>query len=133
MTSTTYGYRVPDIGDPGLGATGWFASLVYDVTRLDQHDHDGVNSALLTINNFAPFTNSILAAGWTSNSRGGYSQLVTAPAGVTDISNYNLKFIFVTPTGQVGATGYLGYTRVSATTYTVFCNDNTAAFTVLYR
>lgn len=133
MTTTTYGYRNPDIGDLAKNSTGWFASLNYNITRYDAHNHDGVSSALITISNFAPYTQAILAAAWSTDGAGGYTQTVTVPAGVTDVSNYNVKFVFTAPGGKVGDVAYLGYTRVTGTTYLVHCNDNTAAFTAIYR
>lgn len=133
MTPTTYGYKNPDTGDKAKGANGWYASLGYNITRLDSHNHDGVNSSLITIGNFAPYSNAVLAANWATDGAGGYTQTVTVPAGVTEINNYNVKFVFTAPGGMVGAAAYLGYSRVSATTYLVSCNDNTAAFTALYR
>lgn len=133
MIPTTYGYRNPDTGDKAKGTNGWYASLGYNITRGDSHNHDGVNSSLITIANFAPYTQTILAAAWVTDSAGGYTQTVTVPAGVTDVSNYNVKFVFTAPAGMVGETGYLGYKRLTGTTYTLHCNDNTAAFTAIYR
>ena len=132
MTPTTYGYRIMDVGDKAKGTNGWFESINFNFERLDGHDHDGVNSALLSFASFSPFTGTILAAGWTV-SGSGYKQTVTVPAGVTEINNYNVKFIFTAPSGVVGEIAYLDYKRISATTFDVYCNDNTAAFTVLYR
>lgn len=132
MHVTTYGYQIPDTGDPAKGATGWYAAIVFDFNRLDAHNHDGNNSALLTVGNFAPYTGTILAAGWGSSGTG-YKQTITVPAGITEINNYNLKFIFTAPAGMVGQGAYLGWKRLTATTYEVYCNDNTAAFTVVYR
>lgn len=133
METTTYGYQLPDQGDKAKGVLGWFKALAFNITRFDAHNHDGTNSPLLTISNYTPFENAILAASWVTDGAGGYSQVVTVPAGLADLNDYNTKFVFTAPAGKVGQAAYLGYKRLTATTYQVFCNDNTAAFLALYR
>lgn len=130
---TTYGYKVPSVGDLAKGTDGWYESIEFDIDRLDSHDHDGVNSTLLNFGSFAPFTNTVLAINWALDASGIYKQTVTVPSGVDDISNYNLKLIFTAPAGKIGETAYLPYKRATATTYEIYCNDNTAAFTAIYR
>lgn len=132
MTLTTYGYRLPQSGDKAKGTSGWYASYEFNVSRIDTHNHDGANSALLTFSSISPYTGTILAAGWGVDGAG-YKQTVTVPAGVTEVNNYNLKFIVTAGTAAVGTILYLGYKRLTATTYEVYCNDNTTALTVLYR
>lgn len=132
MTPSTYGYRIPDTGDLAKGANGWFASIVYNFERLDDHNHDGVNSALLALASFSPYTATIAAAGW-SVSGSGYKQTISAPAGLTEFNNYNAKFVFTAPVGKVGEIAYLHYDRISATSIDVYCNDNTAEFTAYFR
>lgn len=132
MTLTTYGYKRPDDGDLAKGANGWFAQLVYNINRLDSHNHDGANSPSLTLGAFVPYTSAILAANWAV-SGSGYKQTITVPAGVTEVNDYNMKFIFTAPAGKVGEVAYLNYDRLTSTTYDVYCSDNTAAFTAIYR
>jgi hypothetical protein len=132
MTLTTYGYKLPETGDLAKGADGWFQQLEFDIERLDGHTHDGVDSSLLPLSSFSPYSGTILAANWAADGAG-YKQTVTVPAGVTEVNDYNLKFIFTAPVARVGEVAYLAYDRQSATTYEVYCNDNTAAFTVVYR
>lgn len=62
-----------------------------------------------------------------------YYQTITVPAGIDDINNYTTKFIFTAPAGVIGELAYLHYDRITATTYKVYCNDNTAGFSVVYR
>lgn len=109
------------------------ASIEFDIDRLDGHSHNGVDSALLSLSSFTPYSQSILAVNWVSDGAGGYQQTVTVPAGVTEVNDYNVKFIYTAPAGKVGEVAYLGYDRQSATTYILYCNDNTAAFTAIYR
>lgn len=145
MALTTYGYLNPEIGDLSKGANGWMAQLNYDITRLDAHIHDGISSASLPMSNLTPYVHIVSVGSvaiatptlakcdaWLVDGAG-YSKLITVPAGITDINNYNVKFIVITPAGDVGQTLYLGYVKTTATTFTVYCNDNTASFTALYR
>lgn len=48
MHFTTYGYKVPDQGDKAKGALGWMQSLGDNINRYDGHNHDGVNSPLIS-------------------------------------------------------------------------------------
>lgn len=134
MQVTTYGYRIPDAGDAAKGTGGWFEAYVFNITREDGHNHDGTNSSLLFLSSLSPYTDTIDAADWVLDGAGpGYIQLITVPAAITEINNYNVKFVFTAPVGKVGQVAYIAYSRVSATTFNVYCNDNTAAFTILYR
>lgn len=133
MEVTDYGYRLPEAGDLAKGTSGWYESIEFDIERLDSHDHDGVNSKQIDVSAFVPFTNTILAAAWVLDGSGIYKQTVTVPTGIDDINNFNVKFIFTAPAGVVGQIMYVPYKRLSATTFEVYCNDNTAAFTAIYR
>lgn len=128
MTITTYGYKNPDIGDRAKGTTGWMASYNFNVTRFDGHSHNGVDSALLTISSITALTQSISSASWGSSGNT-YKQTVTVPAAVVEINNVIVKFI----NGANGHIMPLHYVRLTATTYDLFCNDNTVNLTAAYR
>lgn len=132
MDTTSYGYRLPETGDTAKGTSGWYASIEFDIQRLNDHSHNGVDSVALSLSAFVPYSQSVTSGSWSA-SGGGYRQLVTVPAGIDDINNYNAKFIFTAPSGLVGEVAYLNYDRQSASTYYLYCNDNTAEFTVIYR
>jgi hypothetical protein len=134
MEFTTYGYRLPETGDTSKTSTGWFASMEFNISRLDAHNHDGNNSPLLTMASFAPYTNTAAAASWAADgSGGGYKQTITVPTGITEINDYHVEFIFTAPAGLVGQRVNLGMKRLTATTFEIYCNDVTAAFTIVYR
>jgi len=134
MITSSYGYRIPESGDKAKGTNGWFAAIEYDIQRLNDHDHDGLNSALLSLSSFAPYTGTLSAASWGSpDSSGIYTQLVTAPGGITEISDWNVRFIATAPAGMVGENLYLAWKRISGVTFEVYSNDNTVAATILYR
>lgn len=125
MLTLSYGYKLPQSGDKG--ATLWQA-LEDNITRLNGHTHDGVNSSKLLVQNFQSTKQTILAANWVLSvtNPGHYSQTVTIPAGFTyddfvidfrDASNRKI---------------YPGVTKLSNTTFTIFTIDNTQAFTAVY-
>jgi hypothetical protein len=132
MDTTTYGYKKPTSGTRAKGSSGWMQALNYNTDRLDDHNHDGSNSALLEMSSFTPYTNTIAAASWSA-SGAGYKQTVTVPAGVTDINNYNVKFVASAPAGVASQIIQLHYKRLTATTYELYCNDATLALTAIYR
>ena len=54
VQTTTYGYKNPSIGDFSKGATqGWMASMNFNITRLDGHSHNGIDSVQLSLVNFS--------------------------------------------------------------------------------
>lgn len=140
MPSTTaYGYRIPDTNDLSKGASGWMTSLAFNWARVSAHTHNGTDSPLLTINAFSPYTVEALSGDWAANPggsgipAGAYRQLVTAPAGITEVNDYLVKFIIST----VGATRYqqvyLDWQRQSGTTFYLYCNDNTIDILCVFR
>ena len=124
-TVLTYGRTRPESGDL---ASVWMAALSSNVTRDDAHDHDGVDSPLLTPAAITKYSSTISSATWGSPSSGAYSQTITVPAGVTELNNYDVM-VYVTSTGE---RIFPGITRASATTYTITVYDNSLALTVKY-
>lgn len=92
-TTTTYGYKVPAVGENGSATgTGWAASLTYDINRLDAHRHDGNDSVVLSataMNGVAQDIDNTIDAsdvtlGWVLQSDGQYKRRITmSPASLT--------------------------------------------------
>lgn len=132
MRTTTYGYRVPETGDPAKGIGGWYESIEFDIDRLDQHNHDGTNSRQLSSSAIPTETVSILAAGWAVDGVS-YKQTVTMPAAVPEINDVSVRFYQTAPAGEVGKNANLAFKRLTATTVEVYCSDNTAEFVMVLR
>lgn len=132
MQTTTYGYKKPQQGDRAKGSSGWYAAINYNTDRLDGHNHDGSNSASLSISAIAALTATVSAGSW-SVSGNGYVQTVTVPAGITEVNNYSVKFVATAPAGIASEVVYLQYKRLTATTIRVYSNDNTLAATAVFR
>jgi hypothetical protein len=132
-TLLSFGYKLPVSGE--RGAT-FFPALEDNITRTNTHNHDGSNSAPLAPSSYsttavlALYTSTINSASWAavSGKSGLYSQVVTVPAAVTEINNYTVYFY-----NSSGQRLLLALERVSATTYTVYINDNSLTITALYK
>lgn len=124
MQTLSYGYKKPQTGDKG---TPLFTALAEDIQRVNDHNHDGVNSPPLTAQSIQGIQATVPAANWVAfGPIGHYRQLVTVVAGF----NYNTMFISVrTVTGE-----YITPTieRFSATQFYIYTTDNTQDFVVTY-
>lgn len=123
MITLTYGYKKPEDNDKG---TVVFPAMEDNIDRLDGHNHDGTNSAILNINSLTGIIQTLLSASWTLVVSGTYRQQVTMPAGL-DYDNVNISFRlnngdYVFPTVE----------KISTTQYYVYTNDNTQTYKAFY-
>jgi hypothetical protein len=126
-TTLSYGYKKPQDGDKG--STFW-DDLEFDIQRLNDHSHNGTDSALLASGNVTATTQAILAAGWVSQGGGLYRQLVTMPVLPTAMTfdNYWIVARDTTTKAQI----YAAIEKVSATTFYIYINDNSKDLTLYY-
>lgn len=124
MITTTYGYKKPVANDKGPTI---FPAMEFNIDRLDQHDHDGVNSKPLSASAIAVTTQNILAAGWVLVANGIYKQTVTL-AGALLYNNVITQFRKTN-----GDIIMLTQKKISATTYDVYINDNSIDIVAVYR
>lgn len=123
-TILTYGLKNPQNGDPG---SSFFPDLNFDIARIDAHNHDGSNSALLTSQSINPVSASVSSAGWlATGSSGNYRQVVTTPPSI-DFDAYGLSVrtsagIEINPTIE----------KITDTTFYIYVNDNALNLTLLY-
>lgn len=125
MDTLSYGYQRPADGDR---ASVWMPALKANVTKMNDHNHDGSNSAALTPSSIAKYSHTKLAADWVSAGGGNYTMDITVPGGITEINNFIPKFI----NNTTGELLYLSMTRLTATTYRVAINDNTIDLLIKY-
>lgn len=125
MITLAYGFKLPEAGDKG---SIWFPALEDDIEQLNDHDHDGVNSAPISAKNVASETATAAAVDWASQGNGLYRQLVTCPTGFTyDASNLSARL------ASSGHLVYPTFEKVSATSFYVYTNDNSLAYTILFK
>lgn len=140
MLTTTYGYLNPSDGDPSKGTlNGWMYAMNFNIERFDGHTHNGVDSPLLQIPNFAPYTVTAAAGSWLVNPGGsglpltGYYQAVNLPTGLGELNNFTPKFLINTAGPRQFQPLQLFYTRVSATVFNLYCNDNSIDVLCVWR
>ena len=124
-TTLSYGYVKPVSGDKGTA--GFFTPMANNIQLLNDHTHNGVDSASLTAQALVGVPQNILAANWVSTTPiGFYRQLVTIPAGFDyDLVGITFRLStgeYITPTVE----------RVSDTTYYVYTIDNSLTFVAVY-
>ncbi len=124
MLTLTYGYKKPE--DTDWGSIFWDA-LAYDIQRLNDHSHDGSNSASISAGSFLVSTQAISAANWIATSGGQYRQLLTMP-GLFTYDTRNISFRIAT-TGEIL---HIETLKAAANTYYVYTNDNTLDAIAIY-
>lgn len=125
MITLFYGLKKPQPGD--FGST-FFPALEANITQLDSHNHDGVNSPHITAGSLSWQQQSILAASWVAvGAPGNYRQLVTMPGTLV----FNTRIIFIRDAAS-GDYYDLTIEKNSANTYYVYINDNTINLTAYY-
>ncbi len=140
MDTTTYGYLNPTIGDKSKGSlNGWMYAMNFNIDRFDGHTHNGVDSPLLSIPNFSPYTVIAEAADWVVNSGGtglpstGFHQEVNLPTGLGELNNFTPKFLINTAGPRQFQPLQLFYTRISATVFDLYCNDDSIDVLCVWR
>lgn len=124
MLTLTYGYKKPQTNDKG---NVFFTPLEVDIQQLNDHAHNGVDSAPISVANLTKSSATIAAGSWGATSGGRYRQEITLPAGFTYA---NTQFKFTSAAGNVlFPTLELGS---AANKYYVYVNDNTLVLTALY-
>ena len=124
MLTLSYGYKLPQSGDKG---SPLFTALENNITRLNDHSHNGTNSTLLTAQSITGVQGTILAAGWAAYGGpvGHYRQAVTLPAGF----DFDKVGISIRSSGNYV---YATIEKISATQYYIYSIDNTLTLTALY-
>ena len=123
-TTLSYGYIQPQNGDKG---STWFPALNDNIQQLNDHDHDGVTSALLPSTSITGGSVSIPSASWVLDVTGRYKQDVTVPTGY-NMDDYSI--IFKLSTGEIIVPSI---TRLTNTTFRIFGPDNTLTYTAVFR
>lgn len=135
MTTLTYGFQRPDTGDKG---SVWFPAMEDNITQLDSHNHDGVNSAALPSSSIGKFSSTISSGSWVSDGGGNYHVVVTVPIGISGASTYNdiIYYEMIVKINTAGVTYgdrlYPSLERESSTTFTVRVNNNTLDLIIYY-
>ena len=124
METLPYGLKRPQNGDKGQRLTD---ALNENITQLDGHTHDGVNSPTISTAAIDKITQPIPNANWSNPVNGVYSQVIVMTGGL----QFDKTTISFRDT-DTGKSMSLQFQKVDATSYRVYCNDNTKNVTALY-
>ena len=123
-TTLTYGLKRPTTGDT---ASTVFPEMEDNITQIDGHTHNGVNSAPLTPASSPVSTQTIASGSWgAAVGDGEYRQTITI-SGSLNFDNINITF-----KNSSGHQVFLECEKVSTTQYYVYINDNTQTITAVY-
>lgn len=128
-TTLSYGFVKPATGDKG---SVFWPALEDNIGQLNDHTHQGSDSAKLTAAASEAVTQSVSAAGWGSLADGLYRQTVTLPAALTGVGGTYDDYAIETRNAANGRKLFLQTEKLSSTTFRVWCNDNTIDLTVVY-
>lgn len=123
MVVLSFGFQNPQNGDPG---SIYFPALNFDIEQLNDHTHDGVNSALISGPSIAPTIFTAASANWTGTP-GNYAQQIILPLG------FNLQesvMVVFDASGNVVANNI---DNVGGTEFTIYSPDNTFVYTVVVK
>lgn len=134
-TTLSYGFVRPATGDTGL--TFW-SQLENDITQLNNHSHNGSDSALLTTASVQAVTQAIDTTtnadptlGWAVQSSGEYKRTITITNTAITFVNCHIQVLKYTSTsGGVDLYDYIYATieRTGANSFNVYVNDISTAF-----
>lgn len=129
MLTLSYGYQKPQNGDKG---SLFYPALAANSQQCNDHNHDGTNTQKLTAQSITAVAGTILIAGWLAAPIAGglYRQLITMPPNM-NFDNYGIQ-IQIASGANSGHRVLPSIEKVSATTYYVYSNDNSADWTILY-
>lgn len=124
MLTLSYGFKLPQDGDKG---DALFTALEDNITRVNDHTHNGTNSPALTATSIVGVPQNILSANWVANGPTGfYRQLVTLPPG------FDFDLVHISTRLSTGDYVAAEIEKVSDTQYYVYTIDNTISFVAVY-
>lgn len=123
MLTLSYGYKKPQSNDRGPVV---FPALEDNWQRVNDHDHNGVNSKKLSATSMESIVIPVAAAGWNSLGGGFFKQTVNMPAG----TEYSKKSIEVRTAD--GVVIHPTVIKLSEAQFELYVNDNTLDLKVVF-
>jgi hypothetical protein len=122
MLTLTYGYKKPETNDKGVD---FFPALELNFQKLNDHTHNGSDSAKLTTASVIITEIAFSSGSWVSQGNGTYRQLLTMSGSMLFD---NFAFAFKLSTGEFF---YPKIEKVSANTFYLYINNNTLSGKVI--
>jgi hypothetical protein len=127
-TTLSYGFVKPVTGDKG---SVFFPALEDNVQALNDHTHNGTNSAKITSASITAVTQAVASGSWSANGTG-FRQTITIPTGLTSNGGTYDSFNILFRNAANGRQLFLQTEKVTATTYYLYINDNSIDVTAVY-
>ena len=125
MQILSYLFKKPQTGDKG---SVFFPALEQNFQQLNDHTHNGTNSAKLPGSSVTSVTQAVSSAGWLATSGGTYRQIVTLPGTMLFDDHAIIFRNQASPKKQL----FLDVEKISSNTYYAYTNDNTVSVTAYY-
>lgn len=125
MITLSYGYLLPESGDKG---SALWTALEGNIQQMNDHAHDGTDSAQIPGSNILSATTDIDHSDWAAYSGpiGHYRQLVTMAAGyVFDANNISIRT-------SDGKYVYPTIEKNDSTSFYIYSTDNTLDLVAVY-
>lgn len=123
-TTLSFGFVKPQSGDRG---SVFFPALEDNIQQLNDHTHDGADSAKIPSSSVTATTASADSASWSSLGSGRYRQAITMPAGM-DFDDYQVICRDSATGHQVLAT----IEKINDSSFYVYTNDNSLTYGVYF-
>ena len=123
MITLSFGYQLPETNDKGPVV---FPALESNIQQLNDHNHDGSNSAKIPSSSIEPLSIDLNAGDWVADVNGLFKQTVALPSA---LAFDNTAFQVQLPNGDVVVPSI---NKISNAQYDIFTNDPTTGFKVLY-
>lgn len=123
MITLSYGFKKPQSNDRGPVV---FPALEDNWQRVNDHDHNGVNSKKLSSTSIESISSNVSAAGWNSLGGGFYKQTVNMPAGM-EYSKTSLEVRLAN-----GNVIHPTIIKLSEGQFEIYVNDNTLDLKVVF-
>jgi len=112
-TTLSNGYKLPENGDLG---SSWFPDLAFDIQRLNDHSHNGIDSNKLTPTSTTLLTESLPADNFAlDEATNKYKALVSMPSGLR-VDHTHVSFRDVVTKERI----YLSAEKASINTFNVY-------------
>ena len=122
MLTLSYGFKKPENGDL---SDVWFDEISNNMQKLNDHTHNGANSAKISAQGVQAFTQALPNTNWAAFGNI-FSQSVTIPGGEL-YDNYSISF-----KNTAGEMVFLSPVKTSSTAYTIYSNDSTLGLVAYY-
>lgn len=123
MITLSYGFLKPQTGDKG---STWFPAMETNIQKLNDHTHNGTDSAAIPRTSLSAVVQTVSSAGWVSTGGGNFSMSVTVPLGIN--LDKQTPIIFDSTGKLLG----LSLQKTTTTSFDLQTNDSTLNLSIYY-